>query len=148
MLCLNAYNSGLLCCHGSSSYLCVGNVLLQANVFTPHGFIAKLADFGLAKQMEGPHSLSVQGTFTHLAPEVLNGGKNSTVSHSSTLLIVAYSSKAQVAISEHHWGYMHYSSPHKSPPHKKPIVSDWGSYVVEGKLLRKLIQWCAFLCVT
>ena len=53
--------------------------MLQSSVCTPHGFTVKLADFGMARHITGPHTLNVQGTYTHINPEVLAGGDVSTV---------------------------------------------------------------------
>ncbi|KAK9918541.1 hypothetical protein WJX75_004858 [Coccomyxa subellipsoidea] len=53
------------------------NVLLHSQTPNPHGFAAKLADFGACVRvdMEAPSSEnnSLRGTFTHVAPEVVDG---------------------------------------------------------------------------
>lgn len=54
------------------------NVLLCSSVQDPRGFVAKVADFGLSRQMavNVTHiSTNTVGTLTHMPPELLRGGK-------------------------------------------------------------------------
>lgn len=53
-----------------------GNVLLKSQSSSPHGFTAKVADFGLARvlALNSPQEANNSyGTVTHMPPEVLNG---------------------------------------------------------------------------
>lgn len=54
------------------------NVLLCSSVQDPRGFVAKVADFGLSREMavNVTHiSTNTVGTLTHMPPELLRGGK-------------------------------------------------------------------------
>jgi serine/threonine protein kinase len=66
--------------------LLAANVLLHSQTPNPHGFAAKLADFGASVRvdMEAPSSEnnSLRGTFTHVAPEVVDGQPCSKVGRS------------------------------------------------------------------
>ena len=59
------------------------NVLLHSRTSKPHGFAAKLADFGACVRTDMEQSLeedcSVRGTFTHIAPEIIDGQSFSKV---------------------------------------------------------------------
>ena len=53
------------------------NILLQRNAADPRGYVAKVADFGLSRQMVSGQthmSTSFFGTVTHMPPEVLMQG--------------------------------------------------------------------------
>lgn len=50
-----------------------GNILLQTNPANPHGFSAKIADFGLARWRSDLQLREISGTPSYLAPEVLRG---------------------------------------------------------------------------
>ena len=58
-----------------------GNVMLTVDSDSPHGFCAKVADFGMARNMDAQARLQVNsyGTITHMAPEVLKFGTLSKV---------------------------------------------------------------------
>ncbi|BDA44193.1 probable serine/threonine-protein kinase STY13 at C-terminar half [Coccomyxa sp. Obi] len=53
-----------------------GNVLLTSCTSNPHGFCAKVSDFGLARDMEVVSRVETKttGTVTHMPPEVLSHG--------------------------------------------------------------------------
>ena len=50
-----------------------GNVLLTSSSINPHGFQAKVGDFGLSREANASARLAgnVYGTITHMAPEVM-----------------------------------------------------------------------------
>ena len=56
------------------------NILLKSDASDPRGFVAKVADFGLALKMDQgmTHASGLfQGTLSHMAPEVMLHGKQS-----------------------------------------------------------------------
>lgn len=57
------------------------NVLLQSSQDEPKGFTAKVCDFGLSinkmSNNETHVSGHIQGTLTHMAPEIITSGKQS-----------------------------------------------------------------------
>ena len=57
-----------------------GNILLLTDEAQAHGFSAKISDFGMCriKDMESVESL--QGTYSHMAPEVIESRAFSEVS--------------------------------------------------------------------
>lgn len=59
-----------------------GNVLLTSSNKSPHGFEAKISDFGLARDIGTATKLETRtyGTITHMAPEVLASDYISKVS--------------------------------------------------------------------
>ena len=59
-----------------------GNVLLTSSHKSPHGFEAKISDFGLARDIGTATKLETRtyGTITHMAPEVLASDYISKVS--------------------------------------------------------------------
>ena len=59
-----------------------GNVLLTSSPDSAHGFVAKIGDLGLSRQMEIQSRIQTQtsGTVTYMAPEVLSDGFVSKVS--------------------------------------------------------------------
>jgi serine/threonine protein kinase len=65
-----------------------GNVLLTSNSSSPHGFCAKVSDFGLARDMDLVSRVETRttGTVTHMPPEVLSDGIMSKVSPSACIL--------------------------------------------------------------
>ena len=62
------------------------NVLLHSQTPNPHGFAAKLADFGASvrddMEIASSENNSFRGTFTHVAPEVVDGQPCSKVGRS------------------------------------------------------------------
>lgn len=60
-----------------------GNIMLSSSSFNPHGFTAKVGDFGLARDLSPGTRLKDNnyGTVTHMPPEVLLDGHISQVSH-------------------------------------------------------------------
>ena len=50
-----------------------GNILLTSSSINPHGFQAKVGDFGLSREANASARLAgnVYGTITHMAPEVM-----------------------------------------------------------------------------
>ena len=66
-----------------TTYSCVldsGNVLLTSTHSNPHGFMVKLADFGLSRRQGVAYPLKpTEGTCSYLAPEVLRGEPQSQV---------------------------------------------------------------------
>ena len=52
-----------------------GNILLTSCTANPHGFSAKVSDFGLARDLDVLSKIETKttGTVTHMAPEVLPG---------------------------------------------------------------------------
>ena len=50
-----------------------GNILLTSCSQNPHGFTAKVSDFGLARDLDVLSKIQTKttGTVTHMAPEVL-----------------------------------------------------------------------------
>ena len=53
--------------------LCGGNVMLTSCSINPHGFQAKVGDFGLSRKADAPARIAgnLYGTITHMAPEVM-----------------------------------------------------------------------------
>ena len=53
-----------------------GNVLLTSSQANPHGFCAKISDFGLARNLDLVSRVETKttGTVTHMPPEVLSDG--------------------------------------------------------------------------
>ena len=71
------------CCECVRSLgLHAGNVLLTSSHKSPHGFEAKISDFGLARDIGTATKLETRtyGTITHMAPEVLASDYISKVS--------------------------------------------------------------------
>ena len=64
-----------------SPSVCAGNVLLHSNTSVAHRFGAKVADFGLARDISVVSRLETRtyGTMTHMAPEVLSSDTLSKV---------------------------------------------------------------------
>lgn len=60
-------------CNETWSYWAAGNVLLNSSADSAHGFEAKIADFGMARDLGAAAMLKTcsYGTITHMAPEVL-----------------------------------------------------------------------------
>ena len=56
-----------------------GNVLLCSNAEQPHGFSAKISDFGMCRIKDMVAQESLQGTYSHMAPEVIEGQEFSAV---------------------------------------------------------------------
>lgn len=57
-----------------------GNILLQSNPARPHGFSAKICDFGMCRiKHMCTVTESLQGTYSHMAPEVIQGQEFSEV---------------------------------------------------------------------
>lgn len=61
--------------------LCTGNVLLSSSTDNRHKFCAKVADFGLARDLGVVSRVETRtyGTLTHMAPEVLSADMVSKV---------------------------------------------------------------------
>lgn len=61
--------------------LAAGNVLLAASESQPHGFSAKVADFGLARNLDICSKVETKtyGTITHMPLELLRDGIMSKV---------------------------------------------------------------------
>jgi hypothetical protein len=55
---------------------CAGNILLTADAGAPHGFAAKVADFGLARSLDLHSRIETRtyGTVTHMPHELLCSG--------------------------------------------------------------------------
>lgn len=75
--------------------LCSGNILLQSNLHTPHGYSAKIADFGLSREDNMKARLSRNdgmGTIAYLPPEAFAEGKVSKVGHATIfwVLVIAW----------------------------------------------------------
>ena len=70
------------CARMRSLGLHAGNVLLTSSNKSPHGFEAKISDFGLARDIGTATKLETRtyGTITHMAPEVLASDYISKVS--------------------------------------------------------------------
>ena len=56
-----------------------GNVLLCSDSEQPHGFSAKISDFGMCRIKDMVAQESLQGTYSHMAPEVIEGQEFSEV---------------------------------------------------------------------
>lgn len=56
--------------------MCAGNILLTSCQTNPHGFCAKISDFGLARNLDLVSRVETKttGTVTHMPPEVLSDG--------------------------------------------------------------------------
>ena len=54
--------------------LLAANILLQTCEEEPHGFKAKIADFGLARRKSLTGAEAYTGSYPYLAPEVLSKG--------------------------------------------------------------------------
>ena len=54
-----------------------GNILLTSCTQNPHGFSAKVSDFGLARDLDVLSKIQTKttGTVTHMAPEVRPGAR-------------------------------------------------------------------------
>ena len=65
-----------------------GNILLTSSPSNPHGFCAKISDFGLARNLDLVSRVETKttGTVTHMPPEVLSDGIVSKVKSCSSLL--------------------------------------------------------------
>ncbi len=61
---------------------CTGNILLASSSAEPHGFCAKVSDFGLAREMDIQSRIATQttGTVTYMPPETIADGMVSKVS--------------------------------------------------------------------
>ncbi len=70
----------LECCGDVS---CVGNILLASTSTVPHGFAAKVSDFGLAREMDIQSRIATKttGTVTYMPPETIADGMVSKVCH-------------------------------------------------------------------
>lgn len=73
-----------------------GNVMLTSSPINPHGFQAKVGDFGLSREANASARLAgnVYGTITHMAPEVMLHAHIGPVSCASALctqLVIALS---------------------------------------------------------
>ena len=64
-----------------SALVCAGNVLLTSCNSTPHGFRAKVSDFGLARNLNIQSKIETRtyGTITHMPLELLCDGIMSKV---------------------------------------------------------------------
>ncbi|CAK0783773.1 hypothetical protein CVIRNUC_006973 [Coccomyxa viridis] len=60
--------------------LSAGNVLLCSDSEQPHGFSAKISDFGMCRIKDMVAQESLQGTYSHMAPEVIEGQEFSEAS--------------------------------------------------------------------
>ena len=60
---------------------CTGNILLASSSAEPHGFCAKVSDFGLAREMDIQSRIATQttGTVTYMPPETIADGMVSKV---------------------------------------------------------------------
>jgi len=60
-------------CNGTCPFWVAGNVLLNSSADSAHGLEAKIADFGMARDLGAAAMLETRsyGTITHMAPEVL-----------------------------------------------------------------------------
>lgn len=69
---------------------CAGNVLLTSSEEQPHGFTAKVADFGLARNLAIQSKVETRtyGTITHMPRELLCSGVLSKVRPCTALLHV------------------------------------------------------------
>ena len=65
-----------------------GNVLLTSSQANPHGFCAKISDFGLARNLDLVSRVETKttGTVTHMPPEVLSDGIISKAGRTPTQL--------------------------------------------------------------
>ena len=63
-----------------------GNILLTSSPSNPHGFCAKISDFGLARNLDLVSRVETKttGTVTHMPPEVLSDGIVSKVGSRSS----------------------------------------------------------------
>ncbi len=59
---------------------CTGNILLQNDPSRPHGFATKISDFGMCRIKDMEVVESLQGTYSHMAPEVIQHREFSEVS--------------------------------------------------------------------
>ena len=66
-------------CHPGVS--CAGNILLASTSTMPHGFSAKVSDFGLAREMDIQSKIATNttGTVTYMPPETIADGMVSKV---------------------------------------------------------------------
>ncbi len=66
-------------CHSGVS--CAGNILLASTSTVPHGFTAKVSDFGLAREMDIQSKIATNttGTVTYMPPETIADGMVSKV---------------------------------------------------------------------
>ena len=66
-------------CHAGTS--CAGNILLASTSTVPHGFAAKVSDFGLAREMDIQSKIATNttGTVTYMPPETIADGMVSKV---------------------------------------------------------------------
>lgn len=60
---------------------CAGNVMLASTSTVPHGFAAKVSDFGLAREMDIQSKIATNttGTVTYMPPETIADGMVSKV---------------------------------------------------------------------
>ena len=79
MLNKQAWDRGYCCFR--SPLVCAGNVLLTSCDSTPHGFRAKVSDFGLARNLNIQSKIETRtyGTITHMPLELLCDGIMSKV---------------------------------------------------------------------
>ena len=59
---------------------CTGNILLRSEPSRPHGFASKISDFGMCRIKDMEVLESLQGTYSHMAPEVIQHRDFSEVS--------------------------------------------------------------------
>jgi serine/threonine protein kinase len=57
-----------------------GNILLLTDEAQAHGFSAKISDFGMCRIKDMDSVESLQGTYSHMAPEVIESRAFSEVS--------------------------------------------------------------------
>ena len=69
-----------------------GNILLTSCPNNPHGFRAKISDFGLARNLDLVSRVETKttGTVTHMPPEVLSDGIVSKVESFWSVLLRLY----------------------------------------------------------
>lgn len=67
-----------------------GNVMLTSCSFNPHGFQAKVGDFGLSREASASGRLAgnLYGTITHMAPEVMLAAQMGPVSSNITCIVI------------------------------------------------------------
>ena len=70
----------LLQCASHFDMSCAGNILLRTDAARPHGFSAKISDFGMCRIKDMEVQESLQGTYSHMAPEVIEKEEFSEVS--------------------------------------------------------------------
>ena len=60
---------------------CAGNILLATTSMMPHGFSAKVSDFGMAREMDIQSKIATAttGTVTYMPPETIADGMVSKV---------------------------------------------------------------------